>query len=334
MQKEKTANRLQNDLVVCIVAICCCFLWGSAFPSIKTGYNLFHITADAWQTQLLFAGIRFTTAAILVIIIGSVTPERKIANKARHILVPQKSSWGMIFLLAMMQTVIQYIFFYIGLAHASGVKSSIIEASNVFLAILVASLLFQQEKLGIKKIVGTMIGFAGVVFVNISGTTGIDLGFSIQGEGFIFFSAVAYAFASVLIKKFSSRENPVILSGYQFLVGGMILMVVGFACGGRITQVNWQGVLLLLYMAFISAASYSLWGLLLKYNPVSKVTIYGFFNPVFGVILSGLFLGEGDQAFGYKSIIALIFVSIGIFVVNTASANKNRNILEMNEEIL
>ena len=73
---------------------------------------------------------------------------------------------------------------------------------------------------------------------------------------------------------------------------------------------------LLLYLAALSAAAFSIWTLLLKYNPVSKVAVFGFMNPVFGVILSALLLGEGAQAAGVKSLIALLLVSIGIYVVN------------------
>lgn len=73
---------------------------------------------------------------------------------------------------------------------------------------------------------------------------------------------------------------------------------------------------MLVYLAVVSAVAYSLWGILLKYNPVSKVAVFGFMNPVFGVILSALLLGEGAQAAGVKSLIALLLVSIGIYVVN------------------
>ena len=84
----------------------------------------------------------------------------------------------------MLQTVLQYFFFYVGLANTTGVKASIIEGVNVFVAVLVASLLFQQEKLTGKKIVGCLIGFAGVVIVNLGGS--MDMGFRLTGEGFIF----------------------------------------------------------------------------------------------------------------------------------------------------
>ena len=73
---------------------------------------------------------------------------------------------------------------------------------------------------------------------------------------------------------------------------------------------------MLLYLAFLSAAAYTVWGILLKYNPVSQVAIYGFSNPVVGVLLSALFLGEGGQAFSLQNLGALALVSAGIYVVN------------------
>ncbi len=56
-----------------------------------------------------------------------------------------------------LQTIAQYVFFYIGLAHTTGVKASIVEGVNVFVAIIVASLIFRQEKLTVKKIVGNTV---------------------------------------------------------------------------------------------------------------------------------------------------------------------------------
>ena len=87
--------------------------------------------------------------------------------------------------------------------------------------------------------------------------------------------------------------------------------------GGRIHTASMPAMILLIYMALISAVAYTLWGILLKYNPVSKVSIFGFTNPVFGVILSAIILREGN-VFGMKDLIALVLVSIGILIVNWA----------------
>ncbi len=203
--------------------------------------------------------------------------------------------------LSLVQTVGQYIFFYIGLAHTTGVKSSIIGASNVFLSIVVAVAVFHMEKLSVKKVLGCLVGFAGVVLINVSGGS-LDMNLSFLGEGFIFLSAVSYAFSSALIKRYSQEENPVTLSGYQFLCGGILLTGFGLAMGGRVHvgAVSVSGWLLLLYMGFISAAAYTLWGILLKYNPVARVAVFGFMNPVFGVLLSAISWERADRLSGLR----------------------------------
>jgi drug/metabolite transporter (DMT)-like permease len=297
---------MQKTIVVWFGAFFCCLLWGSAFPCIKIGYRLFDIPADGTATQILFAGIRFTFAGIIALILGS------LMNK--KFLLPKKSSLGNVVKLSMLQTVIQYIFFYVGLANTTGVKASVIEGVSAFVAILVASLLFKQEKLTSRKIIGCTIGFIGVVLVNVSGNS-MDLSVSFIGEGFILISTVAYAFSSIYIKRYSESENPVVLSSWQFIVGGVIMVICGLVAGGRIEKWTPSGIAMLLYLATVSAVAYSLWGILLKYNPVSKVAVFGFMNPVFGVILSAILLRE-EGSLSLISIVSLVLVCIGIYIVN------------------
>lgn len=306
-------NRMQSTVVVWLGALICCALWGSAFPCIKIGYQMFEIPQDAVATQILFAGLRFTLAGILVILIGSVLSGNLLKMNRQNALKILK--------LSLLQTVLQYLFFYIGLANTTGVKASIIEGVNVFIAIFVASLIFRQEKLTMGKLAGCLIGFAGVVLVNLNGN-GLDMSFHLNGEGFIFLSTVAYAFSSVYLKRYSKTENPVLLSGWQFVAGGLVMTIMGLLMGGKITKVTATGIAMLFYLACISAVAYSLWGILLKYNPVSRVAVFGFMNPVFGVILSAFLLGEREQASGIKSIIALILVSIGIYITAKVKEEK------------
>lgn len=306
-------NRMQSTVVVWLGALICCALWGSAFPCIKIGYQMFEIPQDAVATQILFAGLRFTLAGILVILIGSVL--------SGNLLKINRQNAPKILKLSLLQTVLQYLFFYIGLANTTGVKASIIEGVNVFIAIFVASLIFRQEKLTMGKLAGCLIGFAGVVLVNLNGN-GLDMSFHLNGEGFIFLSTVAYAFSSVYLKRYSKTENPVLLSGWQFVAGGLVMAIMGLLMGGKITKVTATGIAMLFYLACISAVAYSLWGILLKYNPVSRVAVFGFMNPVFGVILSAFLLGEREQASGIKSIIALILVSIGIYITAKVKEEK------------
>ena len=300
-------QKLRKTPIVCLLAMICCILWGSAFPCIKIGYELFEIPAGDTASQILFAGLRFTLAGILAIIFGSVI--------AKKTMLPEKGSYKKIALLSLFQTILQYLFFYVGLAHTTGVKSSIIKGAGVFITIIISALLFKLESLTPKKIIGCIIGMAGVFIINISGNT-VDMNITLLGEGFIFFSILANTMSSALIKIFSKNHNPVMLSGYQFTLGGIILTVCGLIFGGKLPVVTGSGILMLLYLALVSSVAYSLWSTLLKYNPVSKVSVFGFMNPVFGVILSAFLLGETEQAFSINALIALVLICTGIIIVN------------------
>lgn len=297
---------MQKSWVVWLGALICCFLWGSAFPCIKIGYGLMEIESGDTAAQILYAGIRFFLAGVLAIIIGSLGQKK--------LLYPSKKAIPKVIKLSMFQTVLQYLFFYVGLAHTTGVRASIIEGVNVFVVIVVASMIFHQEKLTARKLIGGIIGFAGVVLVNLAGGSAGG-SFSLLGDGFIFLSTVAYGFSSVYLKHYSKEYNTVMLSGYQFVFGGVIMAICGLLAGGRLTVWSGSGIAMLIYLALVSAVAYSLWGILLTYNPVSKVAVFGFMNPVFGVLLSALFLSEKDTL-GWSSILALVLVCLGIYIVN------------------
>lgn len=307
-------SKLSKTAVMVPLALLCCFLWGSAFPMVKTGYELFGVGENDTASQILFAGMRFALAGILVIIFGSAIAKKPLYPKT-------KSEFGHILILALFQTVLQYIAFYIGLAHTSGVKSSVLVSLNVFLSLIISAVFFKMEKLTAAKLLGVVVGFAGVVIINFE--AGGFAGFSINGEGAIIFSAFAYSVSSVLIKKYSVSENPVMLSGWQFLVGGVVMIAGGLAFSGRVdTSLSIVNFAALLYLALISAVAYTVWGLLLKHNPVSKVAVIGFTNPVFGVLLSALLLGETTEAFSLKNLVSLVFVCVGIYIVNAKLGKK------------
>lgn len=306
---KKDTHAFTKPAVVCALALVCCTLWGSAFPCIKIGYRLFSILGEDTMSQMLFAGYRFTLAGIMVILIGSLVK--------RQFLCPKMSSLLLVIKLGAVQTIFQYVFFYMGLAHTTGVKSSIITASNVFLAIFLSAAVF-RERLSARKLLGCFIGFVGVILINLTGS-GLDMNVSLAGEGFMFLSAFAAALSSVMIKRYSAKEDTFTLCGYQFFFGGIVLSLIGTICGGKVSAFTVTSTLLLIYMGMISAVAYSLWSFLLKYNPVGKVAIFGFANPIIGVILSALLLGEKNQAFTLQGLAALVLVCVGILMVNKSA---------------
>ncbi len=301
MQKNNIIYK--NTFFVVITALLCTALWGSATPFIKTGYQCLKV--EGTPSIMLFAGIRFALAGLITIVIYSII-ERKF-------LFPKKESFKYVGIVSIFQTILQYVFFYVGLANTSGVKGAILSGSSAFFSILVASLIFRMEKLTFRKVIACIIGFAGVVAVNLNG---LELNFNFLGDGFVILSTLSLAFSSVFMKVFSKSENPVVISGYQFVLGGIVMVCIGLCFGGTISFESAKGIGILTYLSFLSAIAYALWGILLKHNPVSKVTIFNFMTPVFGVVLSKLILTESASVGMANVLIALVLICAGIITLN------------------
>ena len=149
---------------------------------------------------------------------------------------------------------------------------------------------------------------------------GLGGGFTLLGDGAVLLAALANGFSISLFKRYAEGEDTLTLCGYQFIVGGGLLLLTGLCFGGTLPHFTGQSLLLLGYMVLLSAVAQTIWSALTRYNPVGRVAVYGFLNPVFGVLLSALLLREGQQAFTPYSLAALVLVCVGIFVVNRSDA--------------
>lgn len=306
-------NTLTKTGIVALLACVCCILWGSAIPVIKTGYRLIEVDAADTASQIVFAGVRFTLAGLLVLIFASI--------REKKVLIPDRTILKYAVPVCLAQTVGQYFFFYIGVAHTSGVKGGIITGLGNFIAILMSCLIVRNERMTGRKMAGCVLGFSGVVVINLMGKS-LDMGFTLTGEGFILVSQVAYGISTILINIYSKKVSPVVLSGTQFTMGGIVLTLIGVGMGGHLGNVTAVGVVIIFYLAMVSAVAYTLWSVLLAWNDVSKVAIFGFVNPLCSVILSALILGEVKQAFNTGSLAALLLVCAGIYIVNCRGTNK------------
>ncbi len=296
-------------------ALFCCVLWGSATPAIKIAYQLFQIGPSDTASRLTLAGARFQIAGIMIFVIGSLLE--------RRLLIPRRKSWGKILFLSIFQTVLQYNFFFMSLANTTGVRGSIINASGNFLAILFAAYIFRMEKMTVRKWIGCITGFAGIILL-LGGVKAMMEGGNVTwaGEGAMLAADVFYAASGCCMKIFSREEDPVVLTGYPFFIGGILLFLIGKITGGNLVFRSTACVWNLIYMGFISAGAYTVWSILLKYNPVSRVSILGFLNPVMGVLLSAVFLNENKEAFSLNGLLALVLVSLGIVIVNVGGRHK------------
>lgn len=302
MNREKFYTNRRN---IVLLAALCCFLWGSAYPAIKGGYELFNISGEDIPSKLIFAGYRFALAGIIVLLV-------QIISK-KNIFVLNKKEIVQVTLLGIFQTTLQYIFFYIGLAYTTGIRSSIINGTGAFFSILLAHFIYKNDRLNVNKIVGCIVGFIGVIIVNLNGQDFFASSFSIQGEGFVMLAALILSASSIYGKKITQNQDASIITGYQLFIGGLILLLLGYISGGCLSGFTLKSTSLLIYMALLSSVAFAVWTQLLKYNKVGIISIFNFLVPVFGSLLSAIFLGE--NIFDIKILISLIFVCLGIYMV-------------------
>lgn len=297
---------VSNKLFVTFAAITCCALWGISTPIVKMGYQ--YIDENHVPSLFLWVGLQFILSGFLTIGIYSIF--------SKKFLLPKKESVKGVVIVSVLQTVLQYALMYIGLSVTSSVKGAILKSTDVFFVALIASLIFKLEKLTTKKLIACIIGFLGIVIMNLDG---LSLNFNL-GDGLVVIGILAYSFSVIMTKLFAQKENPIILCGYQMGLGGAVLSLIGVMFGGKFDFVGMLPIFV--FLASLYAVSYTLWTVLLKYNPASGVTIYSFMTPVFGVVFSALLLSEDGGVAISNLMIALVLVCAGILLWGYEKPNK------------
>ncbi len=292
---------------VAALAISSCLLWGSAFPSLKISYaEIMPLNVNAYD-RMIFASLRFFIASLMLFSII-------ILNGKKKELFKIKKYFLALLILGSMQTSLQYFFFYNGLANTTGVKSSIISTSGIFMTVIASHFVYKNDKLNFKKSVGILLGFLGVVVVNLNRGE-LNAAFLFTGEGFLIISAAISTAASFLAKKLTGNLNALIVTAWQMFMGSLILFFVS-STGSDFSRLTFSPLTLslLIYLAFISASAFALWYTLIKYNALGFVTIYKFMIPVSGVFLSSILLP--GESINIIIISAMLMVSLGIIIIN------------------
>lgn len=308
--KKTTFFKKKSNTI--LTAILCTFLWGSAFPVLKIGYQWFQIpSGDIWS-KMVFAGLRFFLAGFVVLALN------RLFNRGDRVRWhPEYGRW--IVALALLGTTVQYFFFYIGVGNTTGVKGSIAATAGTFLVVLLAPLFFKRDRLNRNKVLGMVLGFTGIMLTAVNGgTEGLNFNFTLTGEGFLLIAGLGDAGGVLVAKYLSDKINPFHFSFYQMVLGALVLLGLGvgfgLAGGGLHLVFTLKGVLLLIYAAIISGVAFSLWNVLLRYNEASAITSFKFLIPVFGSLLSILLLP--GEAFTGFILLGLLAASLGIYLVN------------------
>lgn len=300
-------NIWTNKFFVALMAVIACILWGSAFPVLKITYAELQIATSDVSARMLIAGARFLLAGLMVFAVQRLFLGNPVKIQRKN-LMP-------LLMLGLAQTGLQYYFFYNGVAAVSGIKSAILNSVGNFLVVILAHFIYTNDRLNFGKVLGLIAGLAGIVLVNWQPGTTIGWVFSLRGEGFLVLAGLTSAIGTFWAKSLSKTLSPVTVNAYQLTFGSLLLLVLGIPTllAGRLTltPLFWA---LFIYSAFLSAAAFSIWYTLLKYNKAGEVTIYRFVIPISGAILSAILLP--DERLTISILAALILVAVGISAVN------------------
>ena len=209
------------------------------------------------------------------------------------------------------------------MSNTTGVKASILNAISPFIVIILCHFISKDDKITFKKAFGCILGFIGVIVLNLGTSQGLNAAFNPFGEGFIILSAASFAIGSIYSKRIAHTGDAAVITGYQLFIGGIFLILISFIKGIPHLTFTLPGVLLIIYMSLLSAVAFTIWTILLKYNSAGKISVYNFLTPIFGTLMSALFLGEAFLSL--KNIIALFSVCTGIYVINKPDRKELKN---------
>ncbi|MGB5156776.1 DMT family transporter [Desulfobacterium sp. N47] len=290
---------------VMLIAFVCAMLWGSAFPLLKIGFSILNIENNTGG-KLFFAAYRFLSAGIILFLV--------LLLCKKQLILPAGKDYLTLLLLGLLQTTIQYFFFYIGISNTTSMKASIITGSGSLFLAVSSHLWLKDDRLSPVKITGLILGFIGIIIVNFNHKQ-FGLDFRLSGEGFIILTSLSSISALFIVKKISLRIYPPLLSAYQLTMGGIVLF--GIAClfeKPSVIEFSTELVLLLLYLSAATATAFSLWYMLIKHNKLTSIAVYRFLIPVCGAFLSAAVLDS--ESFTWLSILSLALVSYGMITTS------------------
>ena len=285
-------------------AIIACLLWSTAYAGIKLGLQ--------YDTPLHFAGIRFIISGLMILPF-TVKPAAylKIIRDNRKVVLS----------VMVLQTLINYTLFYLGMNLVPGALGAVIVGSQPLVTAVVAAMMHEEDKLSKRKIITIIFGISGVILIS-AGRQAFKLGTAIEFLGVILIlgANIATATSNVIVSLKSRGMNPLVLSSFSLGVGGIILYLVSLTIEGPVhaqrPPVYWVD---LIWLSFMSAYAFSLWFKLLQ-RPgvkVSELNLWKFIIPVVGAILSWMLVpGENPE---WLTITGMIIItgSLVMFFVNS-----------------
>lgn len=289
-----------NKNKLMLYALLVMLLWGTLFPMVKLGYTVYNIVTTG--DILFFAGVRFSVCGAIICLYSFITD-----RESYKAVIPSLTP---ILLSGFFAIILHYGFTYTALKLTDSSKTAILKQVGVLLYVCFSFMFFKEDKPTVKKLIGVLMGFVGIVAINAS-SDGIS--FNI-GDVLIIAASFCTVFSNVISKKVFRTVKPIISTGISQLFGGIVLLIVGRLLGGSMSLVFNKSAFIMVYICLASIFSYSIWYTVVKNGELSKLFIIKFAEPVFACVFGAMILGE--NIFKIQYILAFLLIATGIYISN------------------
>lgn len=287
------------DLRALGMGVAFAFMWSSAFSSARI------IVADA--SPLFSLAARFLVSGLLGVIIA------RAMGQSWHL---TRVQWRATILFGVCQNALYLGLNFVAMQWIEASMATII-ASTMPLLVALATWLIFREKLGPVGIAGLVAGAVGVAVImgaRISGGTDV-IGILLCLGG-----ALALTFATLAIRGATSGGNFMMIVGLQMLIGAAVLAVVALAVETPRVEPSWKLLAAFVYTTLVPGLLATfVWVLLLDRIGAVRAATFHFLNPVFGVAVAWLLLGERMTA---MDLVGVAIITGGILAVQLARQAK------------
>lgn len=293
------------------MAILACMLWSTAFVGIKIGLP--------YTSPLQFAGIRFFLSGLMILPFAGnpLTNLGIIRNNLKAVL-----------LVALLNTIIQYTLFYLGINLVPAALAAILIGSGPLFIAITSHFMMPDDRINVTRFFIFLLGIAGIVLVSAgrnSFTTVQEVG--MLGVVLLVLVNISSGIGNIVVARDARAVPPLVLSSTSMILGGGSLFLVSLPVEGYQGQPKpAEYYLSLVWLSFLSAAAFSIWFSLLK-RPgvkVSDLNFWKFLIPVVGAVLAWVILPEEKPSLVAVSGMGIIALSLILLNIYKRRADKQR----------
>lgn len=294
-----TDNKTQNGILIILAFFSIYVIWGSTY--------LLNKVSVAELPPFMIAAIRFITAAIIIFIIAKIMGISLAINKKQLL---NTTIAGFLFL-TLGNGLAVWALKYVDSGFAA------LEISAQPLVVLLLMRILEGKKIQPMSIVGVVFGVIGI-YLLVSQKQVISQENSIIGMIMLFACMLSWAYGSLFVAKSELPSNFFVNTGYQMLMGGIMLLLASLMFGETWTSPQaWSSnvqISMILLIVFGSIVAFTSFNYLLKVVSPEKVATCTYVNPIIALILGWYFLNEQITT---QSIIAAVVLLTGVYFINT-----------------